>query len=150
MATKELEQQLLLLARRLAKPVRLHGPSGYTVLDRPAYQTLGRIVEEGPLRATALAKLVEVDLSVVSRQLRALEEAGFVERAPDPQDARAALVGVTEAGSQAFETTSRQRSEVLGEVLKEWPQADRDAFVRLLTRFNTELEAAIAKRALGS
>ena len=142
----ELERQLGLLARRLAKPVRLHGPSGWTVLDRPAFQALWRVVDEGPLRATALAALVEVDLSVVSRQLKALEAAGFVHREADPADARASLVTVTAAGQEAFDSVSRQRTEVLDEVLAAWPQDDRDQLERLLGRFNVELEAAIAHR----
>ena len=141
-----LEQQLLLLARRLSKPVRLHGPSGYTVLDRPAYQCLWRVVENGPLRPTALAALLEVDLSVASRQVKALEDVGFVQRSADPADARASLVSPTEAGLEAFEQTRRQRNEVLDEVLSGWPEDDREELVRLLTRFNAELEAAIARR----
>ncbi|MCW2599553.1 MAG: hypothetical protein JWM02_1382 [Frankiales bacterium] len=146
MPTTELEQQLSLLARRLSKPVRLHGSSGWTVLDRPAYQALWRIVEEGPLRPTALAGLLGVDLSVVSRQVRALEDAGFVSRNTDPADARAALVSATEVGLAAFDRTRKQRTEVLDEVLARWPTEDRADLVRLLTRFNAELEAAIAHR----
>jgi DNA-binding MarR family transcriptional regulator len=144
--TSALEQQLNLLARRLSKPVRLHGPSGFTVLDRPAYQALWRIVEEGPLRPTALSVLLEVDLSVVSRQVRALEDVGFVSRTSDPADARAALVSATPSGLKAFDLTRKQRTEVLGEVLAAWPDDDRVALVRLLTRFNAELEAAISNR----
>ena len=146
MPLPELEQQLLMLARRLSKPVRLHGPSGYTVLDRPAYQALLRIVEEGPLRPTALAGLLEVDLSVVSRQIKALEDVGFVQRTSDPADARASLVSASEAGLAAFRETQTQRTQVLGEVLGPWPQEDRDNFVRLLTLFNAELEANISRR----
>jgi DNA-binding MarR family transcriptional regulator len=144
--TQELELQLAMMARRLSKPVRLHGPSGFTVLDRPAYQALWRICDEGPVRPTTLAGLLEVDLSVVSRQVRSLEEAGFVQRQSDPQDARAALVSATDSGRQAFERTRQQRIEVLDEVLAEWPEQDRADFVRLLTRFNAELEAAISRR----
>jgi DNA-binding MarR family transcriptional regulator len=144
--TQELEQQLNLLARRLSKPVRLHGSSGWTVLDRPAYQALWRIVDEGPLRPTALAALLGVDLSVVSRQVRSLEDVGFVSRSTDPADARAALVSATESGLAAFDQTRRQRTEVLDEVLAQWPGEDRSALVRLLTRFNVELEASIARR----
>ena len=146
MVLPELEQQLLVLARRLSKPVRLHGPSGWTVLDRPAYQALWRIVEEGPLRPTALAGLLEVDLSVVSRQVRSLEDAGLVGRSTDPADARAALVSATEAGLEALRETQRQRTQVLGEVLGGWSEEDRQAFVTLLTRFNAQLEASIARR----
>ena len=150
MATNELERQLGVLARRLAKPVRLHGPSGWTVLDRPAFQALWRIVEEGPLRATALAVLVEVDLSVVSRQVKALEQVGFVRRDPDPDDARAQLVTATPAGRAAFTSTSSRRQEVLDSVLAGWSPHDRVELERLLGRFNVELEAAIAERLAGS
>jgi DNA-binding MarR family transcriptional regulator len=144
--TPELERQLTLLARRLSKPVRLPGQSGFTVLDRPAYQALLRIVEEGPLRSTALAKLVGVDLSVISRQVSSLEDVGFVQRAPDPADARASLVSATEAGASALALARVKRTEVLDEVLDEWPAEDRDAFVRLLARFNAELEVSIERR----
>jgi len=135
-----------MMARRLSKPVRLHGPSGFTVLDRPAYQALWRIVEEGPLRPTTLAGLLEVDLSVVSRQVRSLEDAGFVRRQTDPQDARAALVSATDAGREAFERTKQQRTEVLDEVLAGWPAGERDSFITLLSRFNDQLEGVIARR----
>lgn len=142
----DLEQQLTLLARRMAKPVRLHGPSGFTVLDRPAYQALHRICEEGPLRITSLAGMLDVDLSVVSRQVKALEDTGFVERAQDPADARAALVSATPAGTAAFQQVQAQRSEVLRDALEDWPTDEREAFVRLLARFNTSLDAAVARR----
>jgi len=148
--TPELEQQLLLLARRLAKPVRMAGQSGFTVLDRPAYQTLLRIVEDGPLRSTALAKLVGVDLSVISRQVTSLEHVGFVHREPDPADARAALVTVTDAGREAYEKTRQARTELLQEVLGSWPEHDRHEFERLLTNFTSQLEAAIAERLAAS
>jgi DNA-binding MarR family transcriptional regulator len=145
-ALPELEQQLLVLARRISRPVRLPSPTGDTVLDRPAYQALWRIVEDGPLRPTVLAGLLEVDLSVVSRQVRALEEAELVTRVTDPTDARAALVSATVAGLAAFQETQRQRTLLLDEVLGGWPAKDRQAFAGLLTRFNLELEASIARR----
>jgi DNA-binding MarR family transcriptional regulator len=141
-----LEQQLLVLARRLSKPVQLHGPSGWTVLDRPAYQCLWRVVENGPLRPTALAALLEVDLSVASRQVKALEEVGFVQRCTDPADARATLVSATPAGLEAFTRTREQRSEALAEVVGSWSARDQQELVRLLTRFNVELEAVVARR----
>ncbi len=144
--TTALEQQLTVLSRRLAKPVRLHGPSGWTLMDRRAFGVLWRIAEEGPLRVTALAGLLEVDLSVASRQVRALVEAGYVRREPDPDDARAALVSVTTTGREAYESTAARRSDVLREVLAGWPAEDRSRFVDLLTRFNSDLEYSITQR----
>lgn len=140
-----LEQQLLLLARRLSKPVRLPGPHGETVLERPAYQALWRIVEDGPLRPTALATLLEVDLSVVSRQVRALEEADLVTRVADPGDARAALVSATGTGLAVLAETKRQRTQLLDEVLQDWSEADKVALTELLGRFNAQLEATISR-----
>lgn len=146
MPTTALEQQLTVLARRLSRPVRVHGPSGWTLLDRPAYQALWRVVEEGPLRPTALSGLLNVDLSVVSRQIRSLEEAGFVSRTPDPADARATLISATATGREAFESIAQRRTEVLAEVLVDWPEEDVAEFSRMLTRFNLQLEEVVARR----
>ena len=147
MITGALELQLNRLQRRLARPVRLHGPSGWTLLDRPAYLALRHIVDDGPLRPTSLSGLLEVDLSVVSRQVKALEDAGLVQRRPDPVDARAALVSVTDSGRAAFEAVRTQRADALAEVVGTWPSEDVEEFVRMLTRFNEEAEAAIRRRA---
>lgn len=144
MPDAELERQLALLARRVVKSVALPGE---TVLERPAYAALGRLVDGGPLRPTVLAALLEVDLSVVSRQLRALQDNGLVQREPDPDDARAMLVRPTPAGLAALEETRRVRRAVLGEALADWSQTDRDDLVRLLTAYNHDLEAIITRRA---
>jgi hypothetical protein len=75
-----------------------------------------------------------------------LEDVGFVQRTADPADAGAALVSATPEGRAAFPETQRQRTQVLGEVLGGWTDADRTAFVALLTRLNTQIESAIARR----
>ena len=43
----------------------------------------------GPMRASALAKECLLDLSTVSRHLRALEDEGYIERSAEPEDKRA-------------------------------------------------------------
>lgn len=100
------------------------------------------------MRPTLLATLLEVDLSVVSRQLRALEDAGFVQRQADPADARAALVSPTRTGRQALLETRALRASVLREALAGWPDDDRAELVRLLARFNVDLDEAVARRQL--
>ncbi|WFB10173.1 MarR family winged helix-turn-helix transcriptional regulator [Streptomyces sp. LX-29] len=54
--------------------------------------------DHGPQRQSELIKLLDLDPSTVSRMVQRLEQAGFVCRAPDPADRRAALVRTTEAG----------------------------------------------------
>ncbi len=52
----------------------------------------------GPPSQQRLAEQAGTDPMMTSQVLRKLEERGLVTRAPDPQDARARLLGVTDAG----------------------------------------------------
>ncbi|WNI14104.1 MarR family winged helix-turn-helix transcriptional regulator [Actinacidiphila sp. ITFR-21] len=99
---------------------------------------LGRLTDSGPRRATDLAADTLLDLSTVSRQIRSLVERGLVERRPDPEDRRGTLLLPTPAGAQAVRAFRAQRNERLGQVLAGWPAEERQAFVRLLGRFNDE------------
>src|SRR4051794_27848578 len=61
---------------------------------------LGAIKRIGPARVSDVAVELQVDLSVASRQVQALEAAGYVDRAPDPTDRRSSVVGLSEAGEE--------------------------------------------------
>src|SRR4051795_3994063 len=65
---------------------------------------------EGEQRCSTLAAMAGVDVSVVSRQVAALERAGYVERRPDPRDGRGSLIGLTPAGAAALVTTRARRA----------------------------------------
>jgi DNA-binding MarR family transcriptional regulator len=69
-------------------------------LSRRDVVALGVIAECGRCRPSALADHVGVGPSVVSRQLASLQQLGLVEREIDPEDGRAGLVSLTEAGHQ--------------------------------------------------
>ena len=56
----------------------------------------------GNQRCSALAAHAGVDISVASRQLAALERSGYVDRRPDPNDGRASLLSLTDAGAEAL------------------------------------------------
>ncbi|RKQ36470.1 MarR family winged helix-turn-helix transcriptional regulator [Kocuria tytonis] len=51
--------------------------------------------------------------SGMSRQLAVLEDLGYVQRIPDPQDGRAQLVDITPAGRRALESNLRSDAESL-------------------------------------
>ena len=142
----DLEKQLSLVARRLSRPVKLHGPSAVPLLDRPAFTALRRLVEDGPMRPTALAGLLELDLSVVSRQLKALEDAGFVSREPDPADARATLIAPTATGAEVYSQTWAKRAAILDEALGDWTAQSRADLAALLARFNADLDRVVERR----
>lgn len=131
------------IARELVTLIRtvrdLHGivvPAGGPMLERAAFVVLLRVAEQGPLRPSALADCLYVDLSTVSRQLVTLEGAGWVVRERDPEDRRAQLVRVTPEGVRVLECNHHARREVLAELLADWPDADRESFAAQLSRFN--------------
>ena len=131
------------IARELVALVRavkdLHGivvPDGGPVLERPAFAILMRIAELGPLRPSALADCLIVDLSTVSRQLVTLETAGWVARDRDPDDRRAHLLRVTPEGERVLQRNHQARREALDDLLASWPPTDRTSFADQLSRFN--------------
>lgn len=110
-------------------------------LDRAAYHLLGRLVDDRPRRLSAIAADMGVDLSVVSRQVAALESAGLVVRMPDPADRRACHVAVTDAGLDLFQRNRAELRKKLQVLLAGWTGAERTEFARLMRRFNEALTA---------
>jgi DNA-binding MarR family transcriptional regulator len=67
-------------------------------LSRPAYALLRRIDEHGPATLGDLGRAAGMDAASTGRQVRRLEELGFVERTPDVADGRVITVTITPAG----------------------------------------------------
>jgi DNA-binding MarR family transcriptional regulator len=108
-------------------------------LERPAYGLLSRIAVDGPFRLSALATDVSLDLSTVSRQVAALENAGLVRRLPDPSDKRASLVEVTELGREVFAENRDRWLAIWEELLAGWTPRQRQLFAELFTRLNESI-----------
>ncbi|MEY9965650.1 DNA-binding MarR family transcriptional regulator [Streptacidiphilus sp. MAP12-16] len=99
---------------------------------------LARLVSCGPRRATDLAADTLLDLSTVSRQIRSLVDRGLVERRPDPEDRRGALLSASPDGVIAFQHYRDQRNQRLARMLDAWPAEDRYQLVRLFGRLNDD------------
>src|SRR6476661_279457 len=97
---------------------------------------------DGDQRCSALAGQVGVDVSVASRQLAVLERLGYVERRPDPQDGRAALLRLTDAGADALAAARALRSDWALTALAGWDEAEARQLSRLLDRLVADLETA--------
>ena len=111
-------------------------------ISAPGLTLLRRIQEEGPLSLGELARRTEMDPAATGRQIRQLEDDGFVHRDPSTEDGRVTVVRVTPAGAQA----RRRIGEVVGShmegVLATWSPGDRSALARLLTRLVDDLRSA--------
>lgn len=91
---------------------------------------------QGPVRLSSLASLLHLDASTVSRQVRALEDRGLLERTTDPDDGRASRVVVTAHGLRALAEGAERRRVLIGEVLADWDDADRETLRVLLHRLS--------------
>jgi len=113
----------------------------HPVLDPPALALLGRIGEYGPLRLSALAAAVFLDVSTISRQVQDLEQAGWVVRAADPHDRRASLLELTPAGREVLKAGYEQRRQALRGILADWTLDEQAALADQLSRFNQAISS---------
>ena len=120
-----------------ARPRQLYG-------ELPSYgwAMLVPLERDGDQRCSALAAQVGVDVSVASRQLAVLARLGYVERRPDPQDGRASLLRLTDAGTAALAATRALRAEWALGALADWDESEARVLSDLLDRLVTDLETA--------
>lgn len=113
--------------------------AGVEPIERAAYAILGRLFDDGPMRLTAIATLLEVDVSTASRQVQALVRGGLVNRVADPGDRRAALLELTARGREELLKARAERRRLVRTVVSNWTAKEREVFAALLERFNVGL-----------
>jgi DNA-binding MarR family transcriptional regulator len=89
----------------------------------------------GPVRLSELAAQTHMDASTVSRHVRTMENAGLVERRPDPEDGRAFRVQLTAAGQARLDEGTQRRHRLLAGAMKGWSRSDVETFETLMNRF---------------
>jgi DNA-binding MarR family transcriptional regulator len=107
--------------------------------ERAGFLVMRRVVSEGPIRVTDLARDLGLDPSTISRHLDAVAGRGWVRRLPDPTDRRATLVTASKDGERVVARLEAERRRVLASILAEWDQADRDTLFDLTERFASDL-----------
>ncbi|WP_370466858.1 MarR family winged helix-turn-helix transcriptional regulator [Streptacidiphilus sp. PB12-B1b] len=134
-----MQYQVALFARR-AERVRMGGiGEQHNSMDRAAYLLLNRLEREGPVGVKALAQAMGIDSSTVTRQVAPLVESALVDRVPNPNDGRAVLLELSPGGLQRLHEVRASRQALMRELVSTWPQADREQFCALLTRFNASM-----------
>jgi DNA-binding MarR family transcriptional regulator len=100
-----------LLLRRL-RQLRVEGE-----LTLPESSALARLDRGGPATASALARLEQISPQSMGATLASLEAKGLIERRPDPEDGRRAVLSVTGAGLQWLRSKRNARTERLAKAL---------------------------------
>jgi DNA-binding MarR family transcriptional regulator len=131
------EDAVMVTLARLGRRMRQRLPG--EELDFPAILLLKALLA-GPLRLSSLAAALDLDASTVSRQVRHLEDRGLLERTSDPDDGRASQVALSAEGRIRLEHGARRRRDLVGQLLEDWPDADREQLRTLLSRLLGELD----------
>ncbi|MET7638423.1 MarR family transcriptional regulator [Streptomyces sp. NPDC005438] len=133
----DLERELAVFLRRARATSGELAREVHPDLEPAAYGLLTRLAHVGPQRATELAGYFGVGKATISRQLRALENVGLVEREPDPADGRAWLVRLTEEGQVRFSLVRQARRRSHRSRLASWERSEIAELARLLHRLNS-------------
>lgn len=93
--------------------------SRHAAFDIPFAQArlLALLDEHGPSRVSTLAEADHSSQPTITTGVQRLEAQGWASRRPDPSDARASLVALTDAGHAALTEVRRARAAVLSPVL---------------------------------
>ncbi len=119
--TEVFDEVIRLVIRHLTD----HGSLTFT-----AIMCLGRLYRDGPTRLTVLAAAEGTSQPSTSQLVQRLERQGLVVRVRDPEDGRASLIALSDAGRTLVANRLRDRHDRLAELLATLSPED-DASLRL-------------------
>ena len=105
---------------------------------------LGTIGDQGEARISDLAELDHCSQPTMTTQVRRLEDAGLVARTPDPDDARAVRIRITEKGQTILAQVRADRAAVIDPRIERLSDEDREILstaVGALHRLLDDLDA---------
>lgn len=96
-------------------------------LSASATLVLNRLDQEGPMRVTALAEAEGASQSGMTQLVQRMERQGLLERRNDPDDGRACLVMIGEAGRRLWDARADVRKQRIADLLAGLSQDDQMA-----------------------
>lgn len=125
-----LSDELRVAFKRLMRSMQREGGELAPNVSMMQYMLLALVQEQPGIGVAALARLQNVRGPTVSAQIKALQEAGLVERsAPDPLDKRRSGLQLSAGGLRTLDTLRTRR---------------RDALARRIARLSPEQTDALA------
>lgn len=136
---RRIESELGVLIRRVKRVLGERARMLHPDLQPITFFLLTHVIERGPVRAADLVGAFGMDKGGVSRQVQHLVDYGFVERRPDPDDRRATLLVATDDAVRRVHEMQQARSELFGQRLSDWSDADLARFADQLAAYNAAL-----------
>ncbi len=137
-----IELELIKLVRHLETFGRRS--SLYVQVDRAGYLAMRVLEDLGPTSTNALAQALHLDASTVTRQVAALERAGFVVRRPDPADGRSSIIALTPGGRTSMAEVEQERRRCIEALVSDWGPAAQADLACALTKLNLSLIDSVA------
>lgn len=131
-APETAEDALMSLMMALGRRVRQRQPGD--AADYSAFPLLKLLSHQGPMRLSAIAGVLGLDASTVSRHARQLEDRGLLERTGDPDDGRASRVAVSAHGTACLAQGIETRRQLMTHALDGWTDEERETLRALLHR----------------
>jgi len=135
-AIAQVEQQFAVMFTRVKSDMRDRASRVHPDLQPLSYNIARLLVRGGPARPSTIAEELNIDKSIMSRQVRLLEELGFITRQPDEEDGRAALLQATPEAVKRVEAVNAVDRARLYESLRDWDAPDLVKLGELLGKLN--------------
>jgi DNA-binding MarR family transcriptional regulator len=114
-------------------------------VTRSQWRVLARLKRQPSLRQVELADILEVEPITLCRIVDRLEEAGLVERQPDPSDRRAWRLALTEKAQPVISSLRAVAATLADEAFGGLTGSDVDAFRRDLLKIRANLSTTNEK-----
>jgi len=109
-------------------------------VTRAGYAVLRYIHEAGKPSLGEIARECSMDPAAAGRQVKALEDDGFLERFATNDDGRVTVVRLTRAGRDVYRRIVDVRHAYMSEVLADWSATERATLARLVDRLVDDLK----------
>ncbi|TGA97933.1 MarR family transcriptional regulator [Sporolactobacillus shoreae] len=138
-ALEQIEHEVVMLLRRADFKKTLDGAENN--LFRSGYLILNLLQQTSPLAVRELADHFQLDVSTVSRQIKALENRHLVERRIGEHDGRVNQIFITDAGKRSVVKLKKERLMVYDSLLAGWSEEEKAVFADHLARLNRKIES---------
>lgn len=135
---------------RTARRLRQEAAGAVGELTPTSAAALATVERHGPLTPSELAEIERVKRPTATRTLSVLSEAGLVERAPDPEDGRSALVSITAAGRDRLRRLRGRKNAYLARRMRDLPAEDVETLERAAMILESVLEDECPARREGA
>jgi|SRR5690625_1747159 len=133
---EQYDLRILRAIRRITRSIALHSRqlSAYSNITAPQLVCLSKVIERGPLTATAISRQMHVSPSTVVGILDRLEDKGLIQRERGRKDRRIVYITATDAGRTLAAETPSPLQKKLAQALKQLPESEQLAITTALEK----------------